>query len=287
MARELDEFLAQGRPEPEPAPPPPESTPPPEQPQQPAVPAKEAPAKAPEPEAEEAEPELQHDGAVPRPTFDKVRHERRDWKEKAVRYETEATELRKQLEEAKRVVAAPPQPQPQPVPLQVPPLPDFHTDPQGYIEALSARHAFDLLNQKLNSSEQWLRDKIGDDKVDSYLADFNEMAQADPSLKQKAFAARNPFGFLQKEVDRHRHYREVGDDPEAFKAKLRKEWEAELASRQAAAPPPPAQSPVAGMQPSLANARSSAPRSAPPWSGEITDDELVRSIQTRKQRNGH
>jgi hypothetical protein len=41
------------------------------------------------------------------------------------------------------------------------------------------------------------------------------------------------------------------------------------------------------MQPSLANARSTAPRSAPAWSGEISDDELVRSIQTRKQRSNN
>jgi hypothetical protein len=292
MAKELDDFLSQAQ---EPAPASPESTPAPrpveEQPQPPRPPG-EPPAKPPEPgkpeavaEAEaEPEPEAQHDGAIPRNVFEAERHKRRDWKEKAVRYETEASELRKQLEEAKQRAAAPPPPAQQP--FQLPQLPDFATDPQGYVEALSARHAFELLNLRLNDSEQRLRDKIGDEKVDGYLDEFKQMAAADPSLQQKAFAHRNPFGFVQKEVDRARHYREVGDDPEAFKAKLRQQWEAEQAARPPSQPAEPPPSPVAGMQPSLARARSTAPRNAPAWSGEISDDELVRSIQTRKQRNG-
>lgn len=295
MPTELDEFLAQGRPESEPAPAPEpgraEPRPTTEQAPQPeSAPPPEKPA---EPDPEDAEPEAQHDGAIPRVVYDAERRGRRDWKEKAIRseerasrYETEATELRKQLDEAKRVVATPAAPPPPP--FQLPDLPDFATDPQGYIHALSARHEFNLLNQKLNDSEERLRDKIGDEKTDEYKAEFMKLAEADETLKHKAFAARNPFAFVVKEVDKVRHFREVGDDPTAFqdklRAKLRAEWEAEAAARQPAAPPP---SPVAGQQPSLAGVRSSAPRSAPGWSGEPSLDDVVRSIQTRKQRNGH
>lgn len=292
MAKELDDFLAQARegepaPSPDPTPEPGKAEPRPttEQPQPPpqpsSIPPPEKPAepKSEEPEGE-PEPEAQHDGAIPRNVFEAERHRRRDWKEKAVRYETEATELRKQLEEAKKVAAAPPVAPP--APFQLPPLPEFGTDPEGYIRALSERHAFDLLNQKLNDSEERLRDKIGDDKVDAYMAEFKEMSAADPTLVQKAFAARNPFGWLAKEVDRVRHLREVGDDPEAFKAKLRAEWEAEMAARTPAAPAAPPISPVVNMQPSLAAARSSAPRNAPGWSGEPSDDDVIRTIRARR-----
>lgn len=289
MAKELDAFLAANS---EPSPPaeptaPVESTPPPVPAQEPppAEPAKEPPP-AKEADAEDAEPEAQHDGAVPRAVFDAERHRRNDWKQKAVRYETEASELRKQLDEAKQRASAPPPP-PAPPPQPVP-MPDFQTDPHGFMAHVINQNQQVLLNERLNMSEAMLRDKLGDQEVDAYIAEFQEMAKADPALFAKAHAQRNPYGWVAREVDRHRMMRDVGDDPAAYRERViaeeRAKWEAEMLSRQ---PSAPSQPPAPNLPPSLATVRSAAPRSAAAWSGEPSLEDVVHSIQTRKQRNGH
>jgi hypothetical protein len=64
--------------------------------------------------------------------------------------------------------------------------------------------------------------------------------------------------------------REVGDDPNAYEAKLRAKWEAERGQPEA----PPRVSPAAGMQPSLAGQRSVAARTAPGFSGPPSLEDI-------------
>jgi hypothetical protein len=243
-----------------------------------AAPTPPAESKAaPEPTEDEAEPSdaLEHDGQryIPRQQYDRERQRRQDWKEKAARLEGENAAMRRQMEEAAR-------PQPQPMPPLAPI--DPAQDPQGFTNRLQQV----LLNERLNNSEMMLKEKIGPEKVDQYVQEFKELAVRDQTLFGKLYQQTNPYSWMQREVERQRVLRDVGDDPSAYRSKIeaeaRAKWEAEAATRQ----PAPPVSPAAGLQPSLATARSVAGRTATNWTGMTSEEDLVASIQNRKRSNG-
>ena len=247
----------------------------------PAAPEPKADAKAPaEPQAATATPELDDaeppqplDGepVIPRRAYEDERRKRQDWKEKAARLEGELAAMKRQQEEAQR-------PQPQPMPPLAPI--DPAQDPQGFTMRLQQV----LLNERLNNSEMMLREKLGPERVDEYVAEFKQLAARDQTLFGKLYQQTNPYSWMQREVERQRVLRDVGDDPSAYRAKVeaevRAKWEAE-----AAAKPAPV-SPAAGLQPSLATARSVAGRSATTWTGEPSLEDVLAPIQNRKKPNG-
>jgi hypothetical protein len=255
---ELDDFLKGGTP-PEEAPAPAAvESPPPE------------PAKQDDKPADtDDEPDLApRDGEalIPRRAFEAIRHERQDWKAKAIRAETEREELRKQLEAASKAR--------EPEPERAPPRPlDPSQDPQGFVAEIERRQ----INHHLNVSEMMMRKEIGDEAVDALVSEFRGLAKSDPSLSAKLYAQPHPFEFARKYVETAKMQREIGDDPSAYKARLRAEWEAE----QASTAPAPRVSPAAGMAPSLATARSVAARSAPAFSGPPPLEDIVASIRRR------
>ena len=287
MANEqLEQFLASesasaAEPAPPAAPePPPEAAAP--KPEAKAEPASRTPAAKPEAE-DDADPDpadrIERDGKsyIPQPVLERERQRRQDWKEKAARLEGELAAMRRQQEDAQRRAAAPP-PQPQQPP------PDPATNPQGWAQHVVQQQQAALLNERLNNSEMMLRDKIGDDKLNEYVGEFRSMAEADPTLFGKLYSQPHPYAWMTREVDRLRLVRDVGDDPAAFRAKIeaeaRAKWDAEAATR------PPPVSPAAGLQPSLATARSVAGRTAAAWTGEPSLEDVLAPVQNRKRPNG-
>ena len=245
--------------------------------------AKAAPAK-PEPEDEaDAEPSdrLEQDGKsyIPQQVLERERQRRQDWKARAVEAETKHRELQRQLDEATRRATAPP-PQPQ-APAQPPP--DPATNPQGWAQHVVQQQQAALLNERLNNSEMMLADKIGAEKLSEYVAEFRQLANADPTLFGKLYSQPHPYAWMTREVDRLRLVRDVGDDPAAYREKIlaegRARWEQE-------AKPTPVPSPAAGMQPSLGTARSVAGRTAGAWTGEPSLDDVLAPIQNRKRPSG-
>jgi hypothetical protein len=227
----------------------------------------------PKPPEDDAEPPQALDGepVIPRRAYEDERRKRQDWKEKAARLEGELAAYKAQQEQAR-----------QPQPEQMPPLApiDPAQDPVGF----TARLQQVLLNERLNNSEERLREKIGDEKLNEYVNEFKQLAQRDQTLFGKLYSQTNPYAWMAREVDRLRHLREVGDDPSAYRARIeaeaRAKWEAEAAAK----PPPP--SPAAGMQPSLATARSVAGRTASTWTGEPSLEEVLAPVQNRRSANG-
>jgi hypothetical protein len=227
----------------------------------------------PKPPEDDAEPPQALDGepVIPRRAYEDERRKRQDWKEKAARLEGELAAYKAQQEQAR-----------QPQPEQMPPLApiDPAQDPVGF----TARLQQVLLNERLNNSEERLREKIGDEKLNEYVNEFKQLAQRDQTLFGKLYSQTNPYAWMTREVDRLRHLREVGDDPSAYRARIeaeaRAKWEAEAAAK----PPPP--SPAAGMQPSLATARSVAGRTASTWTGEPSLEEVLAPVQNRRSANG-
>jgi hypothetical protein len=258
---------------------PPEATP------EPPTKALEKPGEvkpAPEPEEDVAPHSGSDNRTVPFSALEKVRN---DWKSKYAAEQARAELLAKQLDEAKK----PPPPQaapPQPVYQQPPP--DPATDPYGY-----ARHVMHLqgqqqLNHQLNTSEMLLREKIGDDKVTEYVNEFKELAARDQSLFPKLYSQPHPYAWMQREVERQRVLRDVGDDPTAFRAKVeaeaRAKWEAELAQQPMNGGNGHAVSPAAGLAPSLANARSVAGRTTTTFTGPPPLEALFPGHNRRDQR---
>jgi hypothetical protein len=242
-----------------------------------AEPAAKPDKAKPEPEDEaDAEPtdRLEQDGKsyIPQQVLERERQRRQDWKARAVEAETRHKELQRQLDEATRRATAPP---PQP--------PDPATNPQGWAQHVVQQQQAALLNERLNNSEMMLADKIGAEKLNEYVQEFRNLANADPTLFGKLYSQPHPYAWLTREVDRLRLVRDVGDDPAAFRAKIEAEararWEQEAKAQ-------PAPSPAAGMQPSLGTARSVAGRTAGAWSGEPSLEDVLSVVQNRKRPNG-
>ena len=246
-------------------------------------PAAKADKAKPEPEEDTDPPEpIDGEPVIPRRAYEDERRKRQDWKARAVEAETKHKELQRQFEEATRRATAPPPTQPHAQPQQPPP--DPATDPRGFAQHLVQQQAATLLNERLNNSEMMLREKIGDEKLAEYVEDFRQMAQADPTLFGKLYSQPHPYNWMTREVDRLRVARDMGDDPAAYRERIlaegRAQWEAEAKAA------PPALSPAAGMQPSLATARSVAGRSAGAWTGEPSLDDVLGPVQNRRKTNG-
>lgn len=255
---ELDTFLG---PKDEPVPEAPPEQPAPEAPQ----PEAEPPESTPKPEAETQEPES---GTVPMRVLHDTRRERQDWKEKAVRAETERDELRRQLEEAKRAPVAPPVPQQQyQPPAQIDPV----SDPAGYHAHVQQL----MLNERLNISEMQLRRDLGPEKVDEAVAEFKQAAAKNPNLMPQLYQQPDPYAWMAKQVEVLRMQREIGEDPAGYRAKLEAEVRAKIeAEMQATQPAERPVSPAARLAPSLANARSAAPRASGAWVGPMPLEQM-------------
>ena len=235
------------------------------------APEKEAAVQEPEPEPDpepegEPEPEApeQPDGRnVPLRALEAERKQRQDWKDRAARAEAERDEVRRQLEEARK---APP---PAPPPDLTAQYPDPQTDPVGYVQQI-------LIMERLNNSEAWLRQSVGDEEVDRVQAEFKAAADKNPVMMQQLYSQPNPYKWAKQQVDLMRLQKDVGADPAAYRAKieaeLRAQIAAEYAGQQTGAPPV---SPAAGRAPSIANARSAAPRSAPTFTGPPSIGEIL------------
>jgi hypothetical protein len=244
-------------------------------------PGAKAAAAKPEPEDDGEPPEpLEGEPVIPRRAYEDERRKRQDWKARAVEAETKHKELVRQLEDAQRRAAAPP-PQPQAPPQ---PPPDPAVDPRGFAQHLVQTQQAALLNERLNNSEMLLREKIGDEKLSEYVNEFRSMAEADPTLFGKLYSQPHPYNWLTREVDRLRLVRDVGDDPAAFRSKIEAEARAKWEAEAKAAPPPV--SPAAGLQPSLATARSVAGRTAGAWTGEPSLEDVLAPVQNRRRPNG-
>jgi hypothetical protein len=191
----------------------------------------------PEPAAPPAADTEKH---VPLAALEAERAGRRDWKEKALRSEGEIKSLREQLARTAQ--------QPQ--------------EPRQPADPLQQAAEF-ALSERLNTSEMLAREKFGDAAVDEAFAKFQEAQGKDPSLHQRVMSQKHPWGALVKEMQRAALLDEIGDDPAAYKERLK----AELLA-------PPVSTPKPVLPTSLAGARSSAGRTSPGVTGPPSFKEL-------------
>lgn len=165
-------------------------------------------------------------------------------------------ELQRQLEEltaANRNLQPQHEPQ-QPRPQRpVPQRPDPWTDPEGAAHYDQMMFQQQLFETRVVTSAELMRTLKPD--FEEVQKIFVEAASRDPYLEHQLLVHPMPAKFAYEQGLRLSFEREVGNDPEAYKKRLREEWEAERAAQQSSVP----QALAPSAPKSLANA-SSQPR---------------------------
>lgn len=141
--------------------------------------------------------------------------------------------------------------------------PDIFEDPQGYTQFLQTQIAQTTLNDRLNLSEEMVRQSAGDETVNAAQEWGRQMLASNPIFAQQFYAQRNPYGFLVGEYKRQTTLAKLGDDPAQIEEYLK--W------REAQNAPQPAQQqqPIPTSLASDQSARGNAAPYQPPSLQEI------------------
>jgi hypothetical protein len=178
------------------------------------TPVAEAPAEAP------AEPTPEPEGETAEQKATRERDEKGRFKakeqEQPVMVPLQALhETRDEVKALKQQLAAL-QPQQQP---QAPQVPDIFENPEGYTQYLQSQIAQTTLNDRLNLSEEMVRQSTGDETVNAAQEWGRQMLAANPMFAQTFYAQRNPYGFLVGEYKRHQTLSQLGNaDPKEIEA---------------------------------------------------------------------
>lgn len=191
-----------------------------------AQPAPEAEAAAPEP-AEKGETT---EAAPPAAVESDAKHipitALLDERERRQQAERELQELKRWRQEQEAKAR---QPAPQP--------PDFYTDPDQRLAFERSQFERSLFNERLNMSEMLARQAHGDTVVETARDAFMQEATRNPALAMELQRQANPYGFVVQWHRRQQAMAEIGDDPMAYRERLKAELLAELQGQQGAAQP--------------------------------------------------
>lgn len=131
---------------------------------------------------------------------------------------------------------------------------DPYEDFEGYQKQQQEIQAQQAMNQRLELSELVLKELHED--YDEVTAIFTEEARQNPAMAQAMFASSSPAKYAYTEGKRIQSMREIGDDPEAFKASLREQLKAEVLAEIKGAEVPKKET----LPPTIANAGTKAPK---------------------------
>lgn len=205
----------------------------------------EAPQVQPEPEPK-GEPEGVPPAPAPKDDVSGVVKGILDEREKRQQYQREAEELRrwKAEREAKDAEAQK--------------KPDFYENPDEYMRQREQAQQHAIWNERLNMSELMATNKHGEEAVNAAADAFKVAAAQNPALVHEFTQQRDPYGFVMKWHQKNSMLTEIGEDPAAYKERLRQELLAELQAQQ---PAPVAAKPT--IPGSLSTAPSAAKATAP------------------------
>lgn len=116
------------------------------------------------------------------------------------------------------------------------PPPDFYTDPEAALAARIQPMQQQFINAMLHQSEIMARDKYGDKVVDAALQAANA---AGDQAKAQFLQTAHPWGEMVKWHKRQQTLSIVGDDPEAYRAKLETELREKIMAELKAPKPAP------------------------------------------------
>lgn len=145
-------------------------------------------------------------------------------------------------------------------------IPNPAEDPEGYHRAIQDV----AFNERCNMSEMMAREKHPD--MDEKFAIFQEAAKADPTLGARLRTQPHPWEWVYQQAVKMEAMKEIGDDPQAFRERLKAEIMAELGATTGQKPAtPPAKVPT-----SLASARNTGDRAQPVFNGPTPLEKIVR-----------
>lgn len=267
----------------------------PDEPQEVPAPQREAeqpleePAEPAEP-AEPSEPGSEEPGD-PRQPRGQPSAEHRDRREREeLRAERERTRA---LEEQLARLVQTLQPQPQPQPKAEEPPPDMFAEPDKWgkhlVEPLVQPLQDQLVAQRQFYSHRFAVQAHGPEKVDEAYKALNEAVDRGELSRDGVEAAlrgsMDPAGEIIGWHRKRRALTEIGDDPEAYRQRVRQEIEAELRgpapTPQPAPPPAAAGRPGAPSLPSLNRAFGNA---GSPQSAVISEEDIFNSAPTFGRR---
>lgn len=122
-------------------------------------------------------------------------------------------------------------------------IPDPIDDGQGFQNWTMTQAQQAALSAKLELSEDLVRQEIGDEAFDSVQKWWMEETRRNPHLVQEGLKQRNPWRYAHQQYQKSQLLSEVGEDPAAYKERLRQELLAELQAQQAPAESQPKQTP--------------------------------------------
>jgi len=222
----------------------------------------------------QAQPQAQTPGQEPQPQPQQQQPhqvpvseliEERKRRQSAEEYQRNQQQRIDQLEQMMARLTQPQQPQ------QPQPQIDPYEDPEAFVQSLEHRIEQRFLNMSLNESERRARESHGSDAVDA------------------AFEAARRSGFSQAFVNKPDAYGEmvrwhkaqqlsetIGEDPNAYKERLKSELKQQLLAEMRQGTPPPSNLP-----PSLSSATNANPASNPAAIG--SDQDFFKDMMNRKR----
>lgn len=186
--------------------------------------------------------------------------------------------LRQQAEQFQRQLAAFQQPA---KPAEPAKQPDYFEDPNAAVD-FRLKQAIEPVQQGQqtiveNFSRMMASDKFGEDTVQAALAEMTSRVNANPQGMrfdyQRIMSSPHPYGELVKWHKAQTALSTYGDDPNAYREKLRAEILAEVQGGQQQQPPASQASPL--LPSSFAGARNAGPSSAPAFSGPKPLSEIM------------
>lgn len=201
---------------------------------------------------------------VPRRALEDERRKRQE-KDKALE------DLQAQFADLQKKISQPQQPPPQ---MQEETPPDPWIDPQGALEYQQRHFQQQIFATRLVTSEEVVRQQKPDyDEVANVVA---EEVLRNPGLKQQILNHPFPAKFVYEVGHKIKMFREIGNDPAAYKAKVIADWQAQNQQQAPQAQTPTQDAPKLSVPKSLAGTPSAQPR-APngQWTGSASLDDIL------------
>lgn len=158
------------------------------------------------------------------------------------------------------------------------PPPDFFENPDAAVDhrfQSRIRETIDPIQNQIMFNARLVAESVhGKEKFDAAVKAFDEavaLGQADPRDIQRIKSSPNPFHEAVQWHQRNSVLNEVGNDPVAYREKLRKELMAELQQQ----PAQQAQPAPGAMPQSFTSARSPGQTAAPQFNGPVPLSELM------------
>lgn len=215
-------------------------------------------------------------GKVPLQAVQAERDKRKEAQSEAEALRREVAELRGQVSVLSRQPAQPQTPAEKPKPKS------FWESPDEFLAERTAPIQQEAITRHFMTSRMLAEDKFGAERVKEADDAIGALMQANPNdpeiiaMQQRIQNSPHPYRDLVTWHDRRKALAEIGEDPAAYRERLRQELLAEL--QPAAQPAPTQQQPAAKapMPTNFAGARSEGPRTGVTYTGPKPLSEIVK-----------